>query len=118
MGRALAAWLLVGSALAAPSATPREVVEAAGARGVALGRECSGGAIWDAGGGRGVGRDARGERTPRREPQRPRDGADAPTSCPTAGRDHAARGRPLRLRGSGAAHAAALLGGANIGGAR
>jgi phospholipid transport system substrate-binding protein len=29
MGRALAAWLLVGSALAAPSATPREVVESA-----------------------------------------------------------------------------------------
>src|SRR5467141_2946142 len=29
MGRVLAAWLLVGSALAAPSATPREVVESA-----------------------------------------------------------------------------------------
>src|SRR3989442_7654599 len=29
MGRALAAWLLVGSALAAPPATPREVVESA-----------------------------------------------------------------------------------------
>src|SRR5258708_11311947 len=29
MGRALAAWLLVGSALAAPSATPGEVVESA-----------------------------------------------------------------------------------------
>jgi hypothetical protein len=43
---------------------------------------------------------------------------DAPTSCPTAGRDHAGRGRPLRLRGSGAAHATALLGSANTGGAR